>query len=104
MTRTFRLPASFVAEPTHASLIRDLVQYLTLRGWLVIQTPAGGIIGEPGVADLIALRRGSVLFVEAKMGRNKLSTDQLRFRGAVREHGCYYLEARSLDDVRAAGV
>jgi hypothetical protein len=104
MTRTFRLPASFAAEPTHASLIRDIVKYLELRGWLVIQTPAGGIIGEPGVADLIALRRGSVMFVEAKMGRDKLSTDQLRFRGAVRDHGCYYLEARSLDDMIAVGM
>ena len=115
-------------RPTHASLIREIVQYLQLRDWYLIQMPAGGIIGQPGISDLLAFKRlapgipcaitGSelcrhkgpwptysyALFIEIKIGKDDLSDDQWRFREAVVAQGFEYILARSLDDVIAAGV
>jgi Holliday junction resolvase len=90
--------------PTHASLIRELVHYLELRGWYVIQTPAGGITGEPGVSDLLAFKAKRTLFVEAKVGRDKLSAKQIAFKADVTRQGFEYLEPRSLDDILKAGI
>lgn len=102
MSRVFHLPAGFAVEQTHADLIRMIVQYLELRQWLIFQTPAGGIKGEPGASDLFAFKAKRVVFIEAKVGRDKLSADQLRFKGDVERRGFKFVEARSLDDVIAA--
>jgi hypothetical protein len=89
-----------VAESTtHARLLLHIVTYLKLTGWFVIVTPKGGIPGMPGMPDLWALKAGRVMFVEVKVGRDKMSVDQLRVAAELEERGYPVLEARSLDDV-----
>jgi Holliday junction resolvase len=104
MSRTFHLPEGFAAEQTHANLIRELVRYLRLRGFFVVVTPRGGIKGEPGLPDIIAFKGGRTVFVEAKIGRDKLSAEQLDGREQLTRQGFEYIEARSLADVITAGV
>jgi hypothetical protein len=53
---------------THDELVAQAVQYLEYRGWLVIVThDARHRPAEPGVTDLIAMRRGANLLVEIKI-------------------------------------
>ena len=101
--RAFALPFDPTAALTHADLIRQVVQYARLTGWTVIVTPKGGIEGEPGISDLVMLRAGRAVFVEAKVGRDKLQPAQVAFRGQVMRQGFEYIEARSLQDVIEAG-
>lgn len=90
--------------PTHASLIREIVRYLKLRGCFVVLTPKGGIKGEPGLPDIIAFKAGRTIFIEAKIGRDRMRPEQLQAREELMRQGFEYIEARSLDDVLAAGV
>jgi Holliday junction resolvase len=88
--------------PSHANLVHDLVQYLRLAGWYVIVTPKGGITGEPGVSDLLAFKARRTVFVEAKVGRDKLRPEQEQFREYVERQGFEYVEARNVQDVADA--
>ena len=100
MSRTF--PVDWKARaltPTHVTLVQDIVRYLRLTSWIVLQTPKGGIPGEPGAADLFAFKARRVLFIEAKVGRDKLSADQSRFFSDMRAQGFECIEARNLEDV-----
>ena len=102
--RAFALPFDPTAALTHADLIRQIVQCARLTGWTVIVTPRGGIEGEPGVSDLVLLRAGRAVFVEVKVGRDKLQPAQIAFRDQVVRQGFEFIEARSLEDVIGEGV
>ena len=105
MSRTFPVDWKALAlTPTHVTLVQDIVRYLRLTGWVVLQTPKGGIPGEPGAADLFAFKARRVFFIEVKVGRDKLSVAQLRFFADMRAQGFECIEARSLDEVMAAAV
>ena len=89
-----------VAESTtHARLLLDIVKYLQLTGWFVLVTPRGGIPGMAGFPDLAAWKKGRTLFVEVKVGRDKMSVDQVRVRAELEARGYDVLVARELDDV-----
>lgn len=90
---------SAVVELTHARLTLDIERYLRLAGWFVLVLPRGGVRGEPGAPDLLAFRARRCVFIEVKVGRDKLSADQERVRESVTAQGFEFLEARSLDDV-----
>ena len=101
--RSFALPFDPTAAFTHTDLIRQVVQYLRLCGWFVVQTPRGGIRGVPGFPDVIAFKAARVLLVEAKVGADKMDYYQLRMKASFERAGFVVIEARSLDDViRAA--
>lgn len=102
--RTFRLPFDPTAALTHTDLIRMIVQLLRLKDWFVVQTPRGGIQGVPGFPDVIAFKGGKVCLVEAKVGADKLDYYQVRMKASLERAGFAVTEARSLDDVIAAGV
>lgn len=92
-------------QPTHAGLVRDITRYLRISGWFVIQLPRGGLPHEPGAPDMLAFKAGRALFIEAKVGRDKLSVDQERVRESVMAQGFEYREVRSLEDVmRSVGA
>lgn len=86
------------AELTHARLTLDIAQYLRLAGWFVMVLPRGGVKGEPGAPDIQAFRSHRAVFIECKVGRDKLSADQERVRESVTAQGFEFIEARSLDD------
>ena len=102
--RAFALPFDPTAALTHADLVRQVVQYLRLRQWLVVQTPRGGIPGVPGFPDVIAFKDARVLLVEAKVGADKLDYYQVRMKASLERAGFAVVEARSLQDVIAADI
>jgi hypothetical protein len=54
----------------------------------------------PGVADLVfVLPGGKVRFIELKAPKGVLSDNQKAFRDNVRDLGCRYAVARSIEDV-----
>jgi hypothetical protein len=91
--------AAASATKTHAALVLEIAQYARYLRWTVIVTPRGGIAGEPGVSDLVMLRAGRAVFVEVKVGRDKLGPDQIAFKEQVERQGFGFVEARSLEDV-----
>ena len=56
----------------------------------------------PGVADLMVLCAGRVLFLELKSPSGRLRPAQARFRDAVRAQGFGWALVRSLDDALGA--
>jgi hypothetical protein len=57
---------------------------------------------HPGVADLMVLCDGRVLFLELKSTKGRLSPAQEAFRDAVRTQGFGWALVRSLDDALGA--
>ena len=57
---------------------------------------------HPGVADLMVLCDGCVLFLELKAPKGRLSSTQSAFRDAVRAQGFGWALVRSLDDALGA--
>tara|TARA_R110002072_G_scaffold19526_1_gene72443 strand:- start:40 stop:435 length:396 start_codon:yes stop_codon:yes gene_type:complete len=57
---------------------------------------------HPGVADLMVLCDGRVLFMELKSSKGRLSTAQAGFRDAVLAQGFGWALVRSLDDALGA--
>jgi hypothetical protein len=100
--RTFALPFDPTAALTHTALIQQIVQYLQLRDWFVVQTPRGGIPGVPGFPDVIAFKSSRVMLVEAKVGADKMDYYQLRMKASLERSGFAVIEARSLDDIMRA--
>jgi Holliday junction resolvase len=84
---------------THAELLRAIVQYLELTGWLVLVTPRGGVPGLAGLPDLLALKDERFLPVEVKAGYDKLRPEQVIMAVRLEAAGFPVLEARSIDDV-----
>jgi hypothetical protein len=56
----------------------------------------------PGVADIDNVRRGIAHYYEIKIGRDRLSEDQTRFRDRVRTAGGHWYVIRSPEDLVAA--
>ena len=84
---------------THAELLRAIVQYLELTGWLVLITPKGGVPGLAGLPDLLAFKGARFLPVEIKAGYDKKRYEQVIMAARLEAAGFPVLEARSLDDV-----
>ena len=55
---------------------------------------------KTGVSDIIALYKGSVIFIEVKSPTGTLSAEQVAFRNSVLHEGAHYILARSIDDVK----
>lgn len=73
--------------------------YLQLVGWYVIRNQQG-LGSHKGMADLVAVRDGKVVFIEAKTIRGKLSEHQIRFQAEIERHGGTYIIAKSIEDVK----
>jgi hypothetical protein len=85
---------------THDELLQQAAQYLELFGWLIIPThDAWHRPLIPGITDLIAMRRGMNLLLEAKIGRDKLRPAQIDFANRAIRCGLEVHVVRSLDEV-----
>ncbi|MES2342293.1 MAG: VRR-NUC domain-containing protein [Pseudomonadota bacterium] len=97
--------------PTESALVRQLLQYLSLRGvlaWRANQIPAplkgGGFrkfAGLKGVSDILGVLPpgGRLLAVEAKSPTGRLRPAQARFLDAVNARGGLGIVCRSLADL-----
>jgi Holliday junction resolvase len=80
-------------ETAVLSGIRD---WLRLYGWYVIRIHQG--LGcHKGLSDLIAIKKGVVLFIEVKLPDNPRSVQsehQVQFEQCIKNRGGHYLVAR----------
>jgi hypothetical protein len=57
-----------------------------------------------GVPDIIVLKDGKFIGIEAKAGSGRLSPDQAEFGRLCIKNGGEYVVARSIDDIQAVGL
>lgn len=77
---------------------KEIKDWLRLHQWFVFYLLAG-IGAYTGASDLIAIKKGLVLFIEVKTKNGKMSPGQLKFRADIKNHGGHYVLARSYEDV-----
>ena len=70
--------------------------------WYKRQAILVGMGVHPGVADLMILCDGRVLFLELKAPKGRLRPDQEMFRDAALAQGFSWARVRSLDDALGA--
>ena len=90
---------------TPETAIKKSIKYiLNLHGWFnfpILQ----GMGAYPGIADMIAVKDGRVLFLEVKTPKGRQSDKQILFGSRVNGHGGEYHVVRSVEDVaRIIGV
>lgn len=76
-------PRTYTKE---ADVKAEVKKLLTAAKWLWWMPPGNGF-GKAGVADFNALRCGMFLAVETKFGRNKPTTQQIKYLRDVRANG-----------------
>lgn len=59
---------------------------------------------RPGVPDIILVREGQFIGIEAKTDKGRLSPHQEEFRRDCEANGALYLVARSIEDIQKAGL
>jgi Holliday junction resolvase len=89
-----------------SELQRALVQVLSSAGWLVMHIPNQSTRGRqrwagllPGAPDLVAVKRGRVVFLEVKTQRGKVSEKQSEVHDLLRLHGMEVRVVRNVDDI-----
>ncbi len=88
------------AGPSETVILRQIRNVLQWHGWYVIRIQQG--LGcHKGISDLIAIKRGRVVFVEIKKPSGKLSDHQERFKAAISDRGGEYVVMRSVEDLQA---
>jgi Holliday junction resolvase len=85
---------------------RAIVQALSVAGWLVMHIPNQSTRGRqrwaglmPGAPDLVAVKRGRVVFLEVKTDRGRVSEKQAEVHDLLRLHGMEVRVVRGIDDV-----
>ena len=91
---------------THEQLEEQIIQYLRLLGWVTFRTHFGAkympII--PGWPDVVAFKEGRTIFIEVKVGRDRVKPKQAAIALLLRNAGIPVVEARSLDDVMSVAA
>lgn len=77
-------------------LKRDIKRVLSAFGWFNWHNRQG-LGSYPGIPDIIATRKGQILFIEAKSKRGKQSPKQKAFQENLEYHGFTYL---LIDDIK----
>lgn len=95
----------------HDDLVRSIRLYLSEVGALSIKIDTPGLLydkngrpvklGRKGVLDIAACLKGRAVWIDAKIGRDNLKTDQRKFAHAVERAGGIAFAAWSVDDVAA---
>jgi len=95
----------------HTQLVKAILAYLAMHPGKVFAwknntgaLPVGNRFvryGRRGSPDILGVVKGGGFFgIECKVGRDRLSADQLEFCRRVRELGAIYIEARDVEDVK----
>ena len=101
-----------MAEKPETALVKQLIEYLELRGTVVTRVNSGLKVIEDknqlrrvfrgakkGTSDIIGCFRGRYFAIEAKVEPNKATLDQEIFLDQVREAGGIACVAYSIEDV-----
>ena len=86
-------------KTTPENLVKKEVRdWLSLHGWFFF--PIYQTLGSyRGVPDIIAIKLGTVLFIECKAKTGKLSAYQKEFQRNIELSGGYYIVARGCEDI-----
>lgn len=88
------------------------MNYLTAKGYYVMRLNSGKFaVGEgasrrfirgqdAGTPDLLCIKKGKALFVEVKVGSNKLTIMQEQKIKELAEYGCKTIVAYSIEDLQ----
>ena len=95
------------SEPTEAAFTRMVIELAHLYGWLAyhplpLRTAKGwatGTQGDPGFPDVVLARRGVVLLVELKVGKNTPTPAQRRW---IEASGARVWYPRDWDEIEEA--
>lgn len=84
-------------------VLQSVRRWLVHRGWDCTRNQAG-MGTRPGLSDLIAVKDGRVVFIEAKSSIGRQSPAQVDFQRAIEAHGGLYVLARCIGDLEEAGL
>ena len=106
--------ANFKINRSEAEVLKACLEYLKLRGHFVWRQNTGQAttsgrrirFGIPGCADIIGITRysGKFLAVECKSLTGRQSIEQIAFERECKSSGGIYILARSIEDLKAAGL
>lgn len=83
--------------------IRHQVQdFLRWRGWFVFYN-LQGLGCYPGLSDLVAVKKGKVVYIELKTKTGTQSEKQKEFQADLERAGGTYIVARGIEDVENMG-
>lgn len=82
-----------------SDILRDVRQALRFDGWDVTRHQQG-LGSRRGFPDLTAMKDGKTLYIEIKTTSGKQSPYQVEFEKICKDHGCTYIVARSVDDIK----
>jgi hypothetical protein len=95
--RKMKHPTKRKTQPETA-IRKAIVDYLRLHGWKVVRI-VQGVLSEPGIPDLVAIRDGWHVWIEVKTPTGRLSAYQENWLQDLKEHGGMYIVARGVEDV-----
>ena len=88
---------------------KECQDYLSYTGWFVFKINNVGIYKKStgkyipaqtkGISDLVACKDGTVLFIEVKTEKGKLTASQKVFQENILNQNCHYLVARKWQDI-----
>jgi hypothetical protein len=94
-------------------LVRALCDYLALRGYFYWRNNTGAFkaahggfyrFGTPGSPDIMLIKGGKFIGIEAKAGSGRLSPAQIEFQRLCEANGGEYIVAHSIEELQAAGL
>jgi len=88
-------PKIKILEKDVTKSVRSYLKAIGMFHWKVWQ----GLGSTKGVSDIIALHRGTAIFIEIKTPIGKLSPDQRRFLQDVNNNGGLGVVVRSVSDI-----
>jgi Holliday junction resolvase len=96
----------YQAKRIENAVQRVIVQALSYAGWLVMHIPNQSTRGRqrwagllPGAPDLVAVKRGRVVFLEVKTEKSRVSEKQSEVHDLLRLHGMEVRVVRNVDDI-----
>ena len=86
---------------TEKSIMLEVSTRLSYAGWRCKRVPPS-IYASKGWCDVIAIRKGMVLFIEFKGEKGKLSPEQKVFGRDIEDAGGNYIVCRKWEDILEA--
>lgn len=93
----------------HTDLVNQIRLYLSEIGAMSVPIDTPGLLytrdgrpakfGTKGALDIAATLKGRAIWIDAKTGSDRLSSDQVKFCNAQERAGGIAFAARSVDDV-----
>lgn len=95
----------------HNDLVREIRLFISEIGGMSVPVDTPGMLytrdgrpamfGTKGTLDIAATVKGRAVWIDAKIGRDRLSPAQVKFCDAQKRAGALAFAAHSVDDVRA---